>query len=123
MDRAIAGYAAPLAPSPRTWTGSDTLRVDIGNVDLTTYGGTFVGIEQIDLEADLGANTVTLTAQDVLDISDADTVTVLGDTGDSVNAGTGWTDGGIAGGYHTYTQGLATLLVDIDVSVNPDILM
>ncbi len=59
-------------------TGSDTLRVDIGNVDLTTYGCTFVGIEQIDLEADLGADTVTQTAQDVLDISDVDTVSASG---------------------------------------------
>ena len=40
---------------------------------------------------------------------------------DRVDAGGGWTDGGVAGGYHTYTQGLATLLVDTDVSVNAGI--
>ena len=61
--------------------------------------------------------------QDVLDISDTDILTVDGDAGDSIAAGTGWTDGGIAGGYHTYTQGLATLLVDTDMTVNADILI
>ncbi len=103
-------------------TGTDTLRVNGGDADLTVFGGTIQGIEQIDLEADAGANSVTLSMSDVLDISDTDILTILGDTGDSVDAGTGWTDGGIAGGYHTYTQGLATLLVDTDMSVNPDIL-
>ena len=47
---------------------------------------------------------------------------------DSVNAGTSWTDGGFdGGGNHIYTQmvgaSLATLVVDPDVAVNPDILM
>ena len=90
-------------------------------MDLSSFGGTIEGIEQIDLEADTGANTVTLAAQDVLHMSDTDTVTLTGDAGDSVQAGTGWTDGGISGGFHTYTQGLATLLVDTDVSTNGDI--
>ncbi len=109
-------------------SGSDTLRVDSGNANLTTFGGTITGIETIDLEADLGANTVTLVAQDVLDISDTDTLTVLGDAGDSIDAGTGWTDGGFDGGGNPiYTQmvgaSLATLVVDLDVAVNADILM
>ena len=102
-------------------TGNDTLRVDSGDADLTAFGGAISGIEVIDLESDTGANTVTLTAADVLDISDTDTVTITGDGADSVEAGSGWTDGGIAGGFHTYTQGLATLLVDTDVTVNADI--
>ena len=34
-----------------------------------------------------------------------------GISGDTVNAGIGWTDGGVTGGYHQYTQGVATLLV------------
>ena len=101
--------------------GTDTLRVDSGDADLTPFGGTIQGIEGIDLETDTGANTVTLDAEDVLDMSDTDTVTITGGAGDSVNAGTGWTDGGVSGGFHTYTQGLATLLVDTDVTVNADI--
>ena len=103
-------------------TGSDTVQVKSGDADLTTFAGTIVGIEEIDLEADTGANALTLAAQDVLDISDTDVLTVLGDSGDSVDAGTGWTDGGISGGFHVYTQGLATLNIDTDMTVNPDIL-
>ncbi len=102
-------------------TGTDTLRVDSGDADLTTFAGAITGIEVIDLATDAGANTVTLAAQDVLDMSDTDTVTITGDAGDTVEAGTGWTDGGISGGFHTYTQGLATLLVDTDITVNGDI--
>jgi hypothetical protein len=106
---------------------TDTLLVDSGNVDLTTFGGTITGIEQIDLGSDVGANAVTLTAQDVLDTSDTDTLTIIGgDANDSVAAGTGWTDGGFdGGGNHIYTQmvgpSLATLFVDPDMSVNTDI--
>ncbi len=106
---------------------SDTLRVESGAVDITTFTGTIAGIEQIDLEADAGANSATLTVQDVLDMSDTDSVTILGDDSDSIHAGIGWTDGGFDGsGNQIYTQlvgpSLATLIVDPDVSVNPDIL-
>ena len=97
------------------------MQVESRDVDLTSFAGTIAGIEQIDLEADIGANSLTLTMSDVLDMSDTDILTVDGDTGDSIDAGTGWTDGGTAGGYHTYTQGLATLNLDIDLSVNLDI--
>ncbi|MDX1486081.1 MAG: Ig-like domain-containing protein, partial [Alphaproteobacteria bacterium] len=103
-------------------SGLDTLRVDGGNVDVTAFGGTIQGIDRIDLQTDAGANSVTLSAADVLSMSDGGSLTIDGDAGDSVDAGSGWTDGGIADGYHTYTQGAATLLVDTDVSVNPDIL-
>jgi hypothetical protein len=83
-------------------SGIDTLRVDSGNVDLSTFTGAIVGIERIDLASDAGANSVTLTAQDVLDISDTDTVTILGDGIDSIAAGAGWTDGGFdKSGNHT----------------------
>ena len=89
---------------------------------MTAFGGTIQGIDRIDLQSDAGANGVTLSAADVLSMSDGGSLTIDGDAGDSVDAGSGWTDGGIADGYHTYTQGAATLLVDTDVSVNPDIL-
>lgn len=107
--------------------GTDTLLVQGGNVDLTVFGGTISGIEIIALEADAGANAATLSAQDVLDLSDNDTLTILGDGGDSVDARSGWTDGGFDGsGNHIYTQmvggTLATLLVDPDMTVNGDIL-
>ena len=46
------------------------------DADLTAFTGTLSGIEQIDLQSDTGANSLTLTAQDVLDLSDTDTLTV-----------------------------------------------
>ena len=51
------------------------------------------------------------------------TLTIDGDALDSIEAGTGWTDGGVSGGYHTYTQGTATINVDTDVTVNANILV
>ena len=59
---------------------------------------------------------------------DTDSVAVLGDASDSIDAGIGWTDGGFdSSGNQIYTQmvgpSLATLIVDPDVLVNPDILM
>ncbi len=72
-----------------------------------------------------GANTLTLSAQAVLDMFDTDIVTVFGDGADTVNAGTGWTDGGSAGGIHSYTQAVGavtvTMVIDDDISINPDI--
>lgn len=103
--------------------GDDTLRVDAGDADITTFGGTITGIENVDLVSDTGANALTLTAQDVLDMSGTDTLTIDGDVGDSVDASNGWTDGGVVGAYHVYTQGAATLNVDTDVSVNANILL
>ncbi len=66
---------------------------------------------------------MTLTAQDVLDMSDTNTLTVDGDAGDSIAAGSGWTDGGVVEAYHVYTQGEATLNVHTDMTVNENILL
>ncbi len=109
--------------------GTDTLRIDGGDADLGAYllgGGVLSDLEQVDLATDAGGNTLTLSAQDVLDMTDnGDTLTVLGDGADGVQAGTGWTDGGSAGGFHTYTQAVGavtvTLVIDDDISINPDI--
>jgi hypothetical protein len=54
-------------------------------------------------------------------------VTNFGHDSDSIDVGTSWTDGGFdSSGSQIYTQmvgpGLATLIVDPDVSDNPDIL-
>ncbi len=103
-------------------SGTDQLQSGTSDIDLTTFAGSISGIEQIDLNGS-GNQALTLSAQDVIDISDNDTVTVTGGPPDTVDAGTGWTDGGIAGGYHTYTQGLATLVVDTNMTVNADILI
>lgn len=101
--------------------GQDTLLAGGADIDLTAFGGTLASIENIDTSGDGAANSVVLAAQDILDMSSSGTVTIDGDVGDSVNAGSGWTDAGIAGGFHVYTQGLATIKLDIDMTVNPDI--
>ncbi len=101
--------------------GMDTLVAAGADIDLSVFGGTLTSIENIELSGDGAGTSVVLDAQDVLDMSDTDTLTIAGDLGDSVDAGSGWTDGGIVGGIHVYTQGLATLNLDIDLSVNPDI--
>lgn len=101
--------------------GADTLRVDDGDIDLSA-AGTIAGIEQIDLRSDTGANTLTLGPADTISISDTDTLTVIGDGGDRVEAGTGWTEAGVDGnGFLIYTQDMATLLIDPDIGVNADI--
>ncbi|MCH6588468.1 MAG: hypothetical protein IH805_09185, partial [Proteobacteria bacterium] len=100
--------------------GQDTLLADGADIDLTAFGGTLASIENIDLSGD-GANSLVLDVQDVLDMSSSGTVTIDGDAGDTVDAGTGWTDAGIAGGFHVYTQGLATINLDVDLPVNLDI--
>ena len=115
-DRSINGGA-----------GSDTLLVDHGDADIAGFAGTIRRIEQVDLDSDDKANTLTLSAQDVLDMSDTNVVKIFGDSNDAVEAGMGWTDGGIDGnGYQIFTQtvggSLATLLVDPDIAVNPDVL-
>jgi hypothetical protein len=51
---------------------------------------------------------------------------VTGTAADSVDAGTGWTDGGLDGsGNHVFTKlvgpTLATLIINQDVTVNADI--
>ena len=91
--------------------GRDTLRVDAGDVVLSGFTGTITGIDRIDLSGDLGANTVTLDARDVLDISDNQAITLLGDAIDRVDAGAGWSDGGLDGlGYQIYTQAVGSSL-------------
>ncbi len=101
--------------------GDDTLLAGGGDVRLTSYSGAITSIERVDMSGDGAGTRLTLDAQDVLDMNSADTLTVSGDVGDSVEAGAGWTDGGIVGAFHVYTQGLATLAVDLDVTVNADI--
>ena len=105
--------------------GTDTLMNDGNDVNLTNFAGTISGIEIIDLGKP-GGQTLTLSAQDLLDISDTDVLSVLGDPADTVEVGTGWTDGGFdGGGNHIYTQmvgvNLATLLLDPDLTANADI--
>ncbi|HEX6828997.1 MAG TPA: hypothetical protein VF104_08465, partial [Burkholderiales bacterium] len=82
----------------------------------------YVDLEQVNLTG-TGNNTLSLAAADVVSISTtSNRLLVLGNAGDAVNAGTGWTQGADqtvgAQVYASYTQGLATLLVDTDITRN-----
>lgn len=104
--------------------GSDTLRLDGSglNLNLTTLAETYlVNIESIDIRGS-GANSLTLNLHEVLHVTansnpshTANTLTVNRDADDTVNIGSGWTQGfGIALNglfYDVYTQGTATLYV------------
>jgi len=112
--------------------GTDTLALDGSglHLDLTALGDSRIrSIERIDVSG-AGDNTLTLSVRDVLNLSDdSNQLLVLGDAGDTVNRGAGWTtaaSGGSNGNgtstidgetYQIYTAGQATLLVDTDMSV------
>ena len=133
-----SGNGAPVAGDDWIlFDAADTLQIDGGSgtdtlqlnyfvlsagtaLDLTTIGdGVITGIERFDMTD--GDNDLTLALNDVLALSDTtDTLTVFGDAGDSVStADAGWTSAGTVnvGGtvFDSYTQGLATLLVDQDI--------
>jgi Ca2+-binding RTX toxin-like protein len=105
--------------------GSGTDRLILAGemtLDLTGIADSKVtGIEVISLDA--GDNTLILDALEVLNISDtSNTLRVDGQTGDVVDAGSGWTRGAdtVIGAetYAQYTKGAATLQVDLDVDRN-----
>ena len=83
---------------------------------------TFTNVERIDLTG-TGDNSVTLSLDDVLDLSDAENELIIdGDDGDSVTAtafvdsGTTETVGDVT--YGVYALNEATLLIDEEVAVN-----
>ena len=103
--------------------GLDTISLDGDGIvlDLKAIPQSAIkGIEQIDIGSS-GNNTLTLSIADVLDLSNtSNQLLVMGDAGDTVHKGGGWTAGAVvtvAGqDYQTYTAGQATLLVDTDVT-------
>ena len=105
--------------------GVDTLDFSaLAAADLSAAGAQYQNVEAVDLRGGAGT-TLTLNAQDVLDLSpDTDTLLVNGDS-DVVAMGSGWTvtPGTTPSGEaaNVYTQALggrtATIIVDGDVSV------
>ncbi|MFN9292627.1 MAG: FG-GAP repeat protein, partial [Planctomyces sp.] len=85
-------------------------------LNLTTVSDNrLLGIEQIDITGS-GVNTLTLTAREVLNISDeSNTLIVRRDFGDVVNIGSGWTQGADetigSSTFRVYSQGSARLKV------------
>jgi len=105
--------------------GTDRLQVDgSGNtLNLSTLNDShffnlFAGIEEIDLTGS-GNNSLITDKHDILNMSDTtDTLYVLGNTGDSVNAGDGWSLSGTDGDYSIYANNEATLYIDTDIDVS-----
>lgn len=106
-------------------SGNDALHLSGENLflDLTNLTGRITGIETICLYG-TGDNTLSLTADDILNLSDnGSALRVHGNSGDSIVglSSSGWTDNGIDehGGYfHIYTQGDAVLLVGANVTTD-----
>ena len=107
-------------------SGFDTLVLDGSGVtlDLTASGADRLeSIERIDLAGN-GNNNLVLDIRDLLNMSESsNTLQIGGDAGDAVHVRvdfppTLWTDNGMQGSYHSYSQGLANLLVDPDVAVS-----
>jgi Ca2+-binding RTX toxin-like protein len=114
-------------------SGSDTLELDGAGLDLDLIAladSRTRSIERIDIGG-TGSNTLTLSVLDVLNLSDeSNELLVLGDAGDVVNRGAGWTTAASGGSngdgtstidgqtYQVYTAGQATLLIDTDITAN-----
>lgn len=104
--------------------GTDTLSAEGSNIDLGAFGGTIAKIEVVDLSG-FGNQTVTLSASDVLDITDnGNKLTIDGDMGDYValtDFGSWSAPSALGNGYDMYTATVGpktvTLLVDQDIVV------
>jgi hypothetical protein len=114
-------------------SGSDTLALDGSglDLDLTALADSRTrSIERIDIGG-TGNNTLTLSVLEVLNLSEeSNELLVLGEAGDVVNQGAGWTaasSGGTNGNgtstiegqtYQIYNAGQAALLLDTDMTVS-----
>ncbi len=91
------------------------------NLDLADFGGDISGIETFCLFGQ-GDNTLTLTAADLLNLSDtSNTLKVNGNAaGHIIVEDGGWVDGGSRGSgyYHVYTNDEAVLLVGQNITVD-----
>ncbi|MCY1740524.1 hypothetical protein [Ensifer sp. SL37] len=103
--------------------GVDTLKLDGTGLHLdfasdAIASGVVTGIEHIDITG-TGGNTLSVTAQDVLDMSDTTNLLIVhGDRGDTLNA-SGFTAGGSVTSngetFDVFTSGSATLWVEQDL--------
>ncbi len=100
--------------------GTDILHLDGKDLhlDLASLGGKIHGIETICLFG-RGDNTLTLTADGVVNLSDTSNALILnGNAGDHVTVQDGgWVEGGVKGFYHSYIHDDAVLLVGANLTV------
>jgi T1SS-143 domain-containing protein len=92
--------------------GDDVIQLRFDeSVDGSVLGSKLSNIEEIDMTG-MGDNSITsLTAQDVLDMTDSgNKLTISGDADDSVtlDSGSNWIEGSSASGYTTYTATVGT---------------
>ncbi len=101
--------------------GNDVLHTDGKdlNLGLANFGDKIQGIETICIYG-RGDNTLALTADSVLNLSDtSNTLKLHGNAGDLVTVlDDGWVDGGVKGFYHTYTNDNAVLLVGANLNID-----
>jgi T1SS-143 domain-containing protein len=98
--------------------GEDTIKLS-DSIDIDSAKSQMSSIERIDM-ANGNVNVIdNLTVSNVQDIlGDSRTLTIDGDSDDSVSIGSDWTQGDDSGGYHVYTNGDYTLKVDTDVTAH-----
>lgn len=95
-------------------SGFDTAKLR-ENANLTSVPDTRItNIERIDMRGG-GGDVLTLNQSDVLAMNSRDELRILGDPGDVVHRGSGWSFDGIVDTFYVYTQGPATLMVDVDI--------
>jgi Ca2+-binding RTX toxin-like protein len=99
--------------------GVDRLYVSVGNLDLTAIPDSRIrDVEILDIDGLVyRSNTVTLSSSDVLAMSSrTGTLKILGNSTDVIDIVGPFTDEGVSGGFHRYTMGSATLLVDTEIT-------
>ncbi|MGE0388102.1 MAG: hypothetical protein AB7Q97_25535 [Gammaproteobacteria bacterium] len=101
--------------------GDDTAVFAGAGMDYSASSPLFRSIERFDLTG-TGANRLTLTAQDVVSVSDSNGLVIHGDADDVVTGSAGWRFGGMAfwqgTNYLTLSQGEAYLLIDARMTVD-----
>ncbi|MBL8497875.1 hypothetical protein ABF87_02375 [Nitrosomonas sp. JL21] len=102
-------------------TGTDILHLDGKDLhlDLASMGDKIQGIETICIYG-RGDNTLTLTADSMLNLSDtSNTLKLHGNAGDLVTVlDDGWIDNEVKGFYHIYTNDDAVLLVGANLAID-----
>ncbi len=98
--------------------GIDTLWFTGANQSLDLGWNIVSGIEKLLLGGD-GGHRVTLTAADIMRVSDTDQMIIIGDSTNHIDPGTGWTFGGLTadGQSQILVNGVAKLIVALPVGI------
>jgi Ca2+-binding RTX toxin-like protein len=106
-------------PSIDGGAGNDAVDLRLCFLTIFDLAQNFAGVEAIQMAA---GDTLTVTEQSLLDVSDTDVLRIDGEAGSALNVTEGtWNDLGETGGYHVYTLGAARLEVVTGVIVSIDV--